>query len=174
MIDVRSQLFIQNVNMHPLTQANRSRAYLEVAKNFPLGENCKCLTSAECAAKSCVTSKLLSFGITAVTLDPLSVVTPISDFPLNISKFDNADEVVRFRAGETNGLLGDVADWSIMTDRMAFVRRSRGVTGEFNILLKVVGDSALGDGEPSALKCDCESVDCRIGDSGGRASCFKA
>jgi len=79
-----------------------------VAKNFPLGENCKCLTSAECAGKSCVTAKLLSFGITAAILDLLNdVVRPISDFGV---KAMNVVEDVRFRVGEVNGLLGDVAD----------------------------------------------------------------
>jgi len=116
--------------------------YLEVAKYFPLGENCKCLTSAECAAKSCVASKVLSFGITVATLDPLNVVVaPISVFPLGVLEAVNADEVVRFRVGEANGLLGDVADWSIITDRMAFVRRSRGVTGEFDTPVMIGGNS---------------------------------
>lgn len=147
------------------------RSQLEVAKNLPLGENCKCLTSAECATKSCVASKLLSLGMREATLDPLGVVvTPVSDITLDESV--NADEVVRFRAGEENGLLGeDVADWSIMTDRMALVKRSRGVIGEFDVSLKVVvGDSKLGCEEPSALKCKWESVDCRMGDSRERGS----
>lgn len=85
------------------------RSQLEVAKNFPLGENCKCLTSAECAAKSCVVSKLLSLDMREATLEPLNVVVvPVSGVVLDASV--NADEVVRFRTGE-NGLLGeDVAD----------------------------------------------------------------
>lgn len=148
------------------------RSQLEVAKNFPLGENCKCLTSAECAAKSCVASKLLSLGMREATLDPLNVVvTLVSDITLDTSV--NADEVVRFRAGEENGLLGeDVADCSIMTDRMALVKRSRGVFGEFAVLLLkvVVGGSKLGCEDPSAQKCEQESVDCRMGDSRERGS----
>lgn len=146
--------------------------YLEVAKNFPLGENCKCLTSAECAAKSCVASKLLSFGITATTLDPLNVVVAsISVVPLGISEAVSADETVRFRVGEANGLLGDVADWSIMTDRIALFRRSRGVTGEFDTPVMIGGNSVWGWKEPSpVLRCDCESTDCRMGDSGERGS----
>jgi len=106
--------------------------------------------------------------MTEATLEPPNVVvTPISDFRLGTSEAvnadENADEVVRFRVGE-------VADWSIMTDRMALVRRSRGVMVGFDMSLKVVEDSALGCGEPSLLKCDCESTDCRMGDSGGRGS----
>lgn len=130
-------------------------SYLEVAKNFPLGENCRCLTSAECAAKSCVASKLLSLGMREETLDPLNVVVPlVSDIPLDTSV--NAEEVVRFREGKENGLLEeDVADWSIMTERMALVKRSRGVFGVFDVPLKVVvGDSKLGCGGPSALRCE--------------------
>lgn len=40
-----------------------------------------------------------------------------------------------------------------MTDRMALVKRSRAVVGEFDVPLKVVvGDSKLGCEEPSTLK----------------------
>lgn len=90
------------------------------------------------------------------TFDPLNVVaTLVPDITLDIDASVNADEVVRFLAGEENGLLGeDVADWSIMTDRMAFVKRSRGVIGEFDVPLKVVGGSKFGCKEPSALKCE--------------------
>jgi len=57
-----------------------------------------------------------------------------------------------------------------MTDRMAFFRRSRGVIGGFVTLLEVLGSSVLGCVEPSVLKHDCESIDCRTGDNGERGS----
>lgn len=54
------------------------------------------------------------------TLDPLNVVvTAVGDITLDTSV--NAGKVVRFRTREENALLGkDIADWSIMTDRMAY------------------------------------------------------
>jgi hypothetical protein len=49
----------------------------------------------------------------------------------------------------------DVTDWSMMTNRVALVKRSRGVFGVFDVPLKVViGDSKLGCKELSALKCE--------------------
>lgn len=50
----------------------RKAAHLDVAKNFPSGENCKCLTNAECAAKSCVVSIPLNFGTRLATLELLT------------------------------------------------------------------------------------------------------
>lgn len=103
--DGRPILAIKEMSIHNILQ----RSYLEVVENFPLGENCKCLTSAECAAKSCVNSKLLSLCMREATLVPLNVVaTLVPDITLDIDASLNTDEV---RAGEENGLLGeDVAD----------------------------------------------------------------
>lgn len=56
-------------SIFPIYRLSVTKAYLEVAKNFPFGENCKCLTRAECAARSWVVSKLFNFGTNAATLE---------------------------------------------------------------------------------------------------------
>lgn len=69
--DVLSQL--QHTHHQPRDRewadCTLSATHLDVAKNFPSGENCKCLTNAECAAKSCVVSIPLNFGTKLATLE---------------------------------------------------------------------------------------------------------
>ena len=68
--------------------------YLEVAKNFPSGENWMCLTSATCAATSCVVLISRSLGTSAAILERLSM-----DFSEGLVPFVASEDIVLFLVG---------------------------------------------------------------------------
>lgn len=68
-------------------------SYLDVARNFPSGENCICLTSATCTATSCAILISRSLGTSAAILERLS-----TDFSEDLPPVAS-DDIVRFLEG---------------------------------------------------------------------------
>lgn len=100
------------------------RAYLEVARNLPFGENCRCRTSATCASNDCVGCKLFNFGTSVPTREFFSTPTGSASFPFP------SDDIVLWRRG-LRPSTGNAVDAAriLMTARTAFANRPRPAPG---------------------------------------------
>lgn len=114
------------------------RAYLEVAKNLPFGENCKCRTSAECASNDCVVCKVRNLGINVATLEFFSTPMGSDDRPYP------SDDIVRCLLG-FRPWTGNAVDAAriLITARTAFANRPprAGASGPMDSLITLAVSS---------------------------------
>ena len=117
--DVRSQLLVHIRQCSLWRTCPSNTTYLEVAKNFPLGENCKCLTNAECASNDCVGCKLFSFGINVPTREFFRMPTGSVSLPCP------SDDIVLCLLAFLPPEMGKTVDAAriFMTARTAFANR---------------------------------------------------